>query len=350
MSNQQNLTDDEYQCGIISRNYFFRLTDDKPTILDKISKKRIEVLSHCVSKDIAIMVENYSRYDWFNIVSEAIMLNVCGCEIEFWAEKEVLKLQTKVRERLMSCSNGILSRTRAFFDPYPLKEIIKLFKRHYTKNEMRSVEECMNILTDFEGIFYRKYKEDFNQEKIIRCRYTIRLILHSAIANYNIKKMFGECFLFRYPFAMKISVYKMLWPYGLKRNYFYLPEVNYKDNSGISVAYDNEGDYRDDFEQECFDDDDESLIYNLTSDDDCISDNDDNMKDFDDEDSDNVCISDKNSNNEDSNNEDSDNDDSDNEDSNNEDSDNDDSDNEPSSPKYITDSEDSYSDDSTDSD
>lgn len=212
----------------ISKKYSLRPSEDKPSIFDRISQKRIDILTTFLPKEVATRIENYQRYDWFNLMAETIMINSCMPMLDNYDEKSALSLQEKVRQRLVENFNKVLSKSAR--SSYPLKSVINLFKR-YLRVDCQEAKHAIfgdtNQFTNFHGLLYDRMDSRVNEDIVMVCSYGARLILHSALSKFNLPQVFIRGLGFHEDEGlMNISIYRILWPYGEKRSFFFLPYIN----------------------------------------------------------------------------------------------------------------------------
>jgi predicted DNA-binding protein YlxM (UPF0122 family) len=226
----------------ISQKYSLRLCQDTPSIFDRISDKRVNILSNFVSKEVSILIEDYERYDWFNLLAETIMINSCNPILDNYEEKMALALREKVRQRLVDNFNKVLPKSAR--SSYPLKSIILLFKR-YIKKDCKEAKHNIfgdtNQFTDFNGLLYNRLDGCVNEDVVMVCSYGARLMLHSALSKFGLPEIYVRGFgFYEDEGLMSISIYRLLWPYGKKRTFFFLPEIN--EDDVVSDDSDNESD------------------------------------------------------------------------------------------------------------
>jgi hypothetical protein len=81
-----------------------------PTIFDKISEKRTNILGSLMVKDIGRLISDYIDKDWFTVVAEVLINNMTNPSIEDYDDKSALLLIDKVRKRLIDNFNKVLKR------------------------------------------------------------------------------------------------------------------------------------------------------------------------------------------------------------------------------------------------
>jgi hypothetical protein len=228
---------------VISEEYQLSLKRDKPNIFDKISQNNIDLLSKFVVKDIAIAIVDYVRYDAFNLMAEAIMMNVCVPGLKNYSKKRALSLQKKIREHLIKNFNKVLSRYNAEAS-YPLKRIVNLFKRQLNKNGVDSIHGDKYDITDFNDILYENF-DYVNQRFINLYEAVVMITVSSFLTKCGIEELFEDVitkFDDNDDEVAVLSYLDMIWPHGKKRNFFHLPHINPKDKE-IEIDYEEEINY-----------------------------------------------------------------------------------------------------------
>jgi len=232
----------------MNKEYKLRPSEDVPTIFDRISEKRVKFLSQYIIKDLAELIEDYIRYDWFSLIAEAILMNVCRPHLDYYSEEAALELLKKVRQRLIDNVNDkVLGRySRKNMSDYPLDKMVTLFKKKI-KKDGDHVWGDTNQICFFDGLLYRFLDSQVNYDQIGYCNYTSRLILHNALAKLGIDELSSRGISSTgISGTTSVSIYRMLWPHGKKRSFFFLPGINKDDIDDESEDEDEDEDDDDD--------------------------------------------------------------------------------------------------------